>query len=105
MKKSAFLIASTLILVSLILGACAPSTTPAEEPEIVTVKETVEVLVTPVPAPEEPVTITFWHTYTEVSPENEMLDTLISIFEEQNPNIKVEPLNVPWEDFRTKLFT
>lgn len=110
MKKQVLVTIGTLILVSLVFSACAPTSTPTtEEPtaKVVkeTVKETVEVMITPTSQPEGPVTITFWHTYTEVSPEDEMLNTLISIFEEQHPNIKVEPLNVPWEDFRTKLFT
>lgn len=52
------------------------------------------------------VTITFWHTYNEVSPENEMLvRTLIPTFEAQHPEIRVKPLSVPWDDFRRKLLT
>jgi multiple sugar transport system substrate-binding protein len=110
MKKRALPIASMLVLISLVLVACAPAATPTEEPTPVTILETVEVpvevIVTPTLAPEGPVTITFWHTYNEVSPENEMLvETLIPMFEEQNPNIKVESLPVPYEDFRTKVFT
>jgi multiple sugar transport system substrate-binding protein len=54
----------------------------------------------------EPVTITFWHAYNEVSPENEMLvETLIPMFEAEHPNIKVESLPVPYGEFRQKLLT
>lgn len=58
---------------------------------------------------EEPapvVTVSFWHTYNEESPENEMLtQTLIPIFEAAHPNIKIESLSVAYPDFRTKLMT
>lgn len=107
MKKKVLSAIGTLILFSLVFSACAPASTPTtEEPTAKVIKETVEVMITPAPPPEGPVTVTFWHTYNEVSPENEMLvETLIPMFEEQHPNIKVAPLAVPWEDFRTKLFT
>ncbi len=52
------------------------------------------------------VTISFWHTYNEESPENEMLtQTLIPMFESEHPDIKVESLSVAYPDFRTKLMT
>jgi multiple sugar transport system substrate-binding protein len=55
---------------------------------------------------QEPVTITLWHTYNEVSPENQMLtETLIPIFEEQHPNIRVESLPQPYGEFRQALLT
>jgi multiple sugar transport system substrate-binding protein len=55
---------------------------------------------------QEPVTITFWHTYNEVSPENEMLvETLIPMFEEQHPNIRVDALPQPYGEFRQALLT
>jgi multiple sugar transport system substrate-binding protein len=55
---------------------------------------------------QEKVTINFWHTYNEVSPENEMLtETLIPMFEEQHPNIHVETLAQPYNEFRQALLT
>lgn len=52
------------------------------------------------------VTVSFWHTYNEESAENEMLvGTLIPSFEESHPNIKIQPLSVAYDDFRTKLTT
>lgn len=110
MKKTAAPIV-ILVLLGLILAACAPAAPPAEpaggeEPTPVVVTETEIVVVTPTPLPEGPVTITFWHTYNEVSPENEMLvNTLIPMFEAEHPNISVESLSVPWDEFRRKLFT
>jgi multiple sugar transport system substrate-binding protein len=57
-------------------------------------------------AQDEPVTITFWHTYNEVSPENAMLvETLIPMFEEQNPNINVEAIPYPYDGFRQAMLT
>lgn len=57
-------------------------------------------------AQDEPVTITFWHTYNEVSAENEMLtETLIPMFEEEYPNIQVESVPYPYDGFRQALLT
>lgn len=55
---------------------------------------------------QEPVTITFWHTYNEVSPENQTLtEVLIPIFEAEHPNIKVESIPYPYDGFRQALLT
>ncbi len=55
---------------------------------------------------QETVTITFWHTYNEISPENQTLvDVLIPIFEEQNPGINVESVPYPYDGFRQALLT
>lgn len=60
----------------------------------------------PIAAQDEPVNITFWHTYNEVSPENQTLvDTLIPMFEEQHPNINVESVPYPYDGFRQALLT
>lgn len=57
-------------------------------------------------AQEETVTIRFWHTYNEVSPENQTLvETLIPLFEESHPNIHVESVPYPSSDFRQALLT
>jgi multiple sugar transport system substrate-binding protein len=54
----------------------------------------------------ETVTIQFWHTYNETSPENEMLvETLIPLFEEQNPGIRVESVPFPYGEFRQTMLT
>jgi len=52
------------------------------------------------------VTLQFWHTYNETSPENEMLvTTLIPMFEEAHPGIKVESVPFPYGEFRQTLLT
>ncbi len=54
----------------------------------------------------ETVTVKFWHTYSEASTENQMLvETLIPLFEESHPNIKVESVPFPYDDFRQALVT
>ncbi|MBX3085564.1 MAG: extracellular solute-binding protein [Anaerolineae bacterium] len=55
---------------------------------------------------QDTVTIKFWHTYNEVSPENKTLtDTLIPLFEKDHPNIKVESVPYPYDGFRQALLT
>lgn len=57
-------------------------------------------------ARQEPVTIEFWHTYNEVSPENEMLvNTLIPMFEAAHPDIKVKSVPFPYDEFRQTMLT
>jgi len=57
-------------------------------------------------AQDEPVTIKFWHTYNEVSPENQtLIDTLIPLFQETHPNITVESVPYPYDGFRQALLT
>ncbi len=57
-------------------------------------------------ARQETVTIEFWHTYNEVSPENQMLvETLIPMFEEMHPDIKVKSVPFPYDEFRQTLLT
>lgn len=105
MKKTSLTVIGILLVISLTLAACAPAVAPTvgPSPTPVVIKETV--VVPPTPPPTGPTTISFWHTYNEVSPENKMLvETVIPMFEAKHPNIKVESLVVPWEDFRRKLF-
>lgn len=101
MNKKIISFITCLTVLSLILTGCAQAAAeaeveqPAAEPEAAVEEVT-----------QEPTTITFWHTYSENSAENDMLvNTLIPIFEADNPDIKVETLIVPWEDFRSKVFT
>jgi multiple sugar transport system substrate-binding protein len=105
-KSNLLTIIGLLAAGAMIFAACAPAEAPTPEVvrETVVVEETVEKMITPTPAPTGPVTITFWHGYNPV--ETELLDeTVIPTFEEANPNIKVETLSVPYDDFRRKLVT
>ena len=122
MKKLLLVICPLLILAALTACAGPAATTVAPEPtdppaaeEPAQAEAPAEPAEEVVPAEEEaapveevtdPVTITFWHTYNETSAENEMLtETLIPLFESQHPDIHVESLTVPYDDFMRKLTT
>ena len=63
-------------------------------------------VVTSAAAAQDKITITIWHTYNEVSPENDMLTkTLIPEFEQQNPDITVNAVPYPYDGFRQALLT
>ncbi len=63
-------------------------------------------VVTSVAMAQDTTTITIWHTYNQVSPENDMLTkTLIPEFEAAHPNIKVEAVPYPYDGFRQALLT
>jgi multiple sugar transport system substrate-binding protein len=103
-RRISLSIIGILVTLAIITGACAP----AETPTPITIKETVEVEVevpvTAIPEPAGPVTITFWHGYNPV--ETEFLEeTVIPGFEDAYPDITVETLSVPYDDFRRKLVT
>lgn len=104
-KRSVVLVVlSVMMAASMLLSACATAT-----PEQVVVEKTVvvtdqvEKVVTPTPEPEGPVTITFWHAYN-ADVEGAFLDeTLIPEFEAAHPDINVESVLVPYDQFRRKL--
>lgn len=55
---------------------------------------------------QDTITLKFWHTYNETSPENQMLvETLIPAFEAANPGIKVESVPFPYGEFRQTMLT
>lgn len=108
MKKNSmvYVVLGLLVIMSMTLSACGSSTA-AATPETIIVEKTVEVpievQITPTPEPEGPVTITFWHGYN-ADVEGKLLDeTLIPEFEAAHPNIKVESVLVPYDQFRRKL--
>jgi multiple sugar transport system substrate-binding protein len=97
-----------LMIISILLAACSPQATPtSQEPEQIVVENTVivkeEVVVTPTPEPEGPVTITFWHAYNADVEAKYLDETLIPAFESEHPNIDVQSVLVPYDQFRRKL--
>jgi len=110
MKKSITFIFMLTLIFTLILSACAPAatTTPAAilAADSATSAPT-EAVVQPTEAlssSSEVVEITFWHTYNEEGAENKTLtEILIPLFEQSHPNIKVNPVSVPYDTFREKL--
>ena len=63
-------------------------------------------ILAPATLAQDTVTITFWHTYNEISPEHQTItDVLIPMFEAEHPNIKVESVPYPYDGFRQALLT
>lgn len=91
--RKRYLILIVVVAGSLLFSSCAPAT-----PTVEKVSEA------PTVATKAPVTISFWHTYSEA----EMLmmnDTIIPAFEKEHPNIKVESVQIPYNELRRKLIT
>lgn len=57
-------------------------------------------------ASDEAATVTYWHAYSEESPEVATLrDVVIPAFQEENPNVTVEQVAFPYNDLHQKLIT
>lgn len=113
--KTSYVLITVLLALGLVLSACsspAAMTTQAPnsaENQAATEAPTQAPATTEAPATEvpaaEPVTITFWHGYNADS-ETPFLDsTIIPAFEAANPGIKVEAVNIPYDQFHQKLVT
>lgn len=111
------IVISALILLALVLGACAPAATAPEAqtaaPEQVIVENTVvvekevivEITSTPAPPPAlEPVTLTYY-TFSAAPDHMEDLGQMIQIFEAAHPNIKINVETAPFDNYFTKLQT
>src|SRR5512136_1626228 len=109
-KKSLFVSLSSLVLVvSMLLAACAPAptaapaTAPAATPQVIIQKEVVTA--TPEPTtPPEPVEITYY-TFSAAPDHLKDLDQMIQSFETKYPLIKVKVETAPFADYFTKLQT
>jgi multiple sugar transport system substrate-binding protein len=114
-RSNVFSVFSVLVLASMLLAACAPAaaptaqivkvTVPVPVNQTVVVQQTVvsEKVVTPTAAPTGPVTITFWHGYNADVETKFLEGTIIPAFQAKFPNIKVQDVNVPYDQFRRKL--
>ncbi|MCL4560844.1 MAG: extracellular solute-binding protein [Chloroflexi bacterium] len=102
-----------MTIVAMLVGACAPAavatpapTTPAQvQKETVIVPQEVEKVVTATPPPSGPVTLTFWHGYNADTETPFLEKTVIPAFEAAHPNIKVQDVNIPYDQFHQKLLT
>jgi multiple sugar transport system substrate-binding protein len=109
MKKKLFVVIALVLVASMVLAACSTATpVPAETEAAATVAAATEAAtateVATAAASSEPVEITFWHTYNEDGSEAKLLnETLIPQFEAAHPNIKVNSVTVPYDNFREKL--
>jgi multiple sugar transport system substrate-binding protein len=111
MKKSSFVVMAMIFIASLVLSACA-SATPAPVPAATEAAVSTSVpattvattAATTVATSSAPVEISFWHTYNLDGAENTTLvETLIPEFEATHPNIKVNSISVPYDNFLEKL--
>jgi arabinogalactan oligomer/maltooligosaccharide transport system substrate-binding protein len=103
MNKKVLLLALALISV-MALGACAPAT-PAATPEA-TEAATSAATEAATPAATEaaaPIKIVFWHDDTET--EAELDQQVVDAFMAANPDVTVEVLAVPFDDFQNKYQT
>jgi multiple sugar transport system substrate-binding protein len=98
------------MILILSLGACSPATGEDVEGDDVVQEETADVVEDiDAPAKEEseesaePVTITFWHAYNADVEAKFLDETLIPAFEAENPDVKVQSVLVPYDQFRRKL--
>lgn len=83
-----FLAAALVLVLAVSLAGCGQSAKPAQ------------------PKQDEPVTITFWHTYNTDSPENKTLtDVVIPAFEAKYSNIKVKAQVMPSDGLHDQLVT
>jgi len=83
------------------LAACAATPAPAAPPTAVEEKPT-EAEATAAPSEEEVKLTTMWRT----SPtENEMLEKVIAAWAETHPDITVEPIYAPWDEYEPKLLS
>jgi multiple sugar transport system substrate-binding protein len=100
---------SSLLILGLVLTACAPkeeATAPPEPTEapVATEAPTEEPTETPPPteAPEA-VTVTYWHTMSDA--EVEAMEEVIAMFEAERPDIQVEMTRYAYDDFKSALLT
>jgi len=103
-RKPRFPLIVLLASLALILAACAPEAAPTDEPATqppAVQQPTEEEEMVAV----EPVTIQFWHTYSIETETPFLQDVLIPEFEASHPNIIVEQVQVPYDEFRRKLLT
>ncbi len=115
-------------ILAVILAACAPAVAPTPQvitappqvvtappqvvtapPQVVTAPPVVVTqpaqVVTATPPPAGPVTISFWNAYNAQAEEPYVEKTLIPAFEASHPDIKVQPVNIPYDQFHQKLLT
>jgi multiple sugar transport system substrate-binding protein len=109
LKRKLSVLFTALIAGAMLLSACATAATPAAT-------DTPATGAAPTPSapaaagststPQQaskPVTITFWHAYNADVEAKFLDEVLIPQFEAEHPNIKIQSLLVPYDQFRRKL--
>lgn len=102
MKKNALKTLALLLAAVLVLGSFAGCGQPAQEPSAPPESEA------PVTGgddtPAEPVTITFWHTYSD-SEEAQLLDVVLPLWNELHPEITVEAVRQDSSQYHEMIVT
>jgi arabinogalactan oligomer/maltooligosaccharide transport system substrate-binding protein len=93
MTKKFWTLISLLLIAAMMLTACKTTTT---EPEVVPTEPVVV---------EEPVEVTFWHAYGTGSAEEVALAKVLAAAAADMPNIKINVLQVPFNDIYNKYRT
>jgi multiple sugar transport system substrate-binding protein len=109
MKRKAAIILSIFMAIALI-SACGAQTTTPEAPAPTQNNEQPNETANETPtettqASNGVVTIEFWHNYDEGAGQIAALNTLISQFEQENPDIRVEHLFLEWSALRNNVVT
>lgn len=107
MKKNLLALFSLLVIASLALAACGGGTPATEEVVATEAPASTEAPATEAPATEvaEPVEVTFWHAYGTGSAEEIALTAILEQAAIDMPNIKINVLQVPFNDLFTKYDT
>jgi multiple sugar transport system substrate-binding protein len=99
--KNKLLVVLLVVIFAFSFSSCSKTTTDAADTGAQTQAAAAEEKTTEAATEEsaksaEPVTIEFWHEYSESSGQIEVLNKLISQFEEENPDIKVDAVYMEW---------
>lgn len=90
-----------LVMVALLMAACAPAATPEVVVETQIVEKEREVLVTPTPAPVKLVVLTHWGEESSLKPMQARLDEYMQL----HPNVTIEYQTVTFDQLLTKITT
>ena len=105
MKKRSYVyvVLSALIALSMVLTACSPTASPVSDQSPQQPAQSDNSTSKPAAETNTPVTISFWHAYNADVEAKYLEETLIPEFEAANPDVKVESVLVPYDQFRRKL--
>ena len=106
MKKSLWIVLSLVLVASVVLSACG-TPAPTEVPPAATQPPAAatEAPTATEPPAAEPVEVTLWHAYGTGSAEETALAKVLAQFATDMPNIKLNVLQVPFNDIFNKYRT
>ncbi|MBN2386235.1 MAG: extracellular solute-binding protein [Anaerolineales bacterium] len=103
MKRTLFVLASMVLVASMVLTACAPTSEAATEAVTEAATEAPTEVITEEPMPALTGTVTLWHGWKDN--EIESLNEVIAAFQALNPEVQFDILYVPFDDLRGKYET